>query len=339
MDALNNPMYLFWMADATLLTAGLHYMLTGKMQRRGALTWLTWALGIVLGVVCAKAVYAVIECLQFAMATGLKNFRLMDALLSTDLSRISYFGGVLGVCLGAALAGKITGNRPMAALNAYAPAGMLMAALARFGEGFLGTLCAGRMIENERLWFFPVAVQNSWGEGYLAVFLLAGLCCQAVCALSLWGFREDRFLRTLFYLCLPQILLESLRGQSLVVHEFVRIEQLICMVVIEVILILYGVWGKGHKARFVPAAVGLACAGLFVAVEFTLGGKLFNSVGEDYGLVRRVIAEEEDWIGEAGGKTNWTPFLAYCAMALGLAVLAWMEMLGYKNARERLRKA
>ena len=334
--------YLIWMAGSVLIAAGVHCLISSSLRRRGMNALLTALLGLALGVACAKAVYAIIECLQFWMATGLKNFRPLDALLSYDVYRASFFGGVLGVCLGAALAGKLTGNAPMKALNAYAPAGMLMAALARFGEGFLGTLGLGRVIENESLCFFPLAVVNRWGQGRWAVFMLMGVACLIVGVLSLLRFRENRFLRTLFYLCLPQILLESLRDECLVVHEFVRVEQLICMVTVEVIFILYGVWARGWKRRFLPAAMGLVCAGIFVAVEFTLGGKLFNGGGVEWdveeGFLRHALAEEEEWLEESGGGVNLVPFLAYCVMALGLMLLAWMETLGHRHIRDGIGK-
>ena len=338
--------YLIWMAGSTLITAGAHYLISSSLRRRAMNAGLTWLLGITLGLACAKTVYAVIEMLQFWMATGLKNYRFWDALLSFDVYRVSFFGGVLGVCLGAALAGRLTGNAPMRALNVYAPAGMLMAALARFGEGFLGFLGAGRMMKINGLSFFPIAVVNEWGEGRLAVFMLEGLVCLIVAAVSLRASSQDRFIRTLFYLCLPQILLESLRDGGLVVHEFVRIEQLISMVTVETVLILYGVWAKGKKRRFLPAAVGLMMAGLFVAVEFTLGGKLFNGTGggEDFGFLSHALAEEDEfwedaetWAEEAGGSELLIPCLSYGVMALGLALLAWMERLGYAKIKDRMK--
>ena len=86
--------------------------------------------------------------------------------------------------------------------------------------------------------------------------------------------------------------------------------------------------------------------GLFVAVEYTVAGKLFNGdgSGEDLGLLRRVLAEEdfwgdEDWLEEAGGAPNLAPFLAYCVMALGLGVLALMEILGHRGIEGRVEKA
>ena len=76
------------------------------------------------------------------------------------------------------------------------------------------------------------------------------------------------------------------------------------MVCMEVILLLYGLWaGKGTKKRFVPALVGLLCAGVFVALEFALD------------------------------KTDLPHVLTYSVMILFLGVLAWMECWGFKLSR------
>lgn len=265
-----NTTYLIWMG-ASVLTAGIvHYFLTGSLKKRGLLAVLTLLFGTVLGALFARLGYCL---LQFDYAMG---YGFMETLVSDDMSLMSYYSGMLGVILGAMLAAKCTGNRVMHALNAYAPAGALLASLARFGEQFLDMICAGNYVEDEALCFFPYAVSNEWDEWYVAVHLFAGLFYFIIFLVSLLKFREKRFLRTLFYLCLVQVFCESLRNQSLIWSQFVRVEQLLCMVAVEVILLLQGLRAKGEKKRFLPAVTGLVCAGIFVAVEFAVGGKLFE---------------------------------------------------------------
>ncbi|MBR1586468.1 MAG: prolipoprotein diacylglyceryl transferase [Clostridia bacterium] len=297
MDTVHSAYY-FWMLGSALITAGVQFLLAKGMKKRGLLCGLTLVLGTVIGVICARLFSAAAQ-FEYTLADGV-----METLLSDDVGQLSYYGGLTGVCFGVAQAARLTGNRPMAALNAYAPAGALMAALARFGEVFLGMRCAGNLVMTEKLCFFPVAIRNEWDEWYVAVFMLAGLAYLIVFAFSLLKYREKRFVRTLFYLCLPQILLESLRNQSIIWHEFVRMEQLACMVAMEVILVLYGVWAKGQRKRFLPAVAGLACAGVFVAVEFALD------------------------------KTDLPHLVTYAVMALGLVCLGWMECLGFGNVKK-----
>ena len=299
-----NRSYLIFMLGSALITAGVHYLLANHMKKRGLLAALTFVFGIVLGTVCARLMYCLI-CYQDVLMDGLQG-----TLFSDSMECVSYYGGMMGVILGAALAAKCTGNKPMAALNAYASAGALMAAMARFAEYFLyqsDGLCVGRIIEEEAFQFFPLAVSKAYSEDYtewsLAVFMLCGVAYLIVFLVSLNRFKEKKFIRTLFSLCLPQIILESLRNYNrLTWTQFVRVEQLMCMVCLEVILVLYGVWaGKETKNRFLPAIVGLLCAGLFVGIEFALD------------------------------KTNLPHAFTYAVMIAGLCVLGWMEHIGFKN--------
>ncbi len=298
-----NHSYLIFMLGSALITAGVHYLLAGGMKNRGLLAALTFVLGAVLGAVCAKLAYCLI-CIQDVLMDGFS-----ETLLTDNMECLSYYGGVAGVILGAVLAAKCTGNKPMEALNVYAPAGALMAAMARFAEYFLGTINVGRMIEDEAFQFFPLAQGVDYGYGYtewyLAVFMLCGVAGVIVFLVSLNKFKEKRFLRTLFYLLLPQIIFESLRNYNrLTWTQFVRVEQLACMLYIEAIYLLYAVWaGKGAKNRFLPAIVGLVCAGVFVGLEFALD------------------------------KTNLPHALTYSVMIVGLIVLGYMEHFGFKKIR------
>ena len=296
-----NSSYLIFMLVSALITAGVHYFLTGGLKNRGLLTALTFVFGTVLGAVCARLAYCLI-CIQDVLLDGV-----METLLSDSMECLSFFGGAAGVILGAWLAAKCTGNRPMAALDAYAPAGALMAALARFAEFYLDGVCVGRMIEDEAFQFFPLSMykhfEYGYTEWYLAVFMLAGIAYFIVFLVSLIKFKDKRFIRTLFYICLPQIILESLRNYNrLTWTQFVRVEQLACMLYIETVYLLYAVWaGKGTKNRFLPAIVGLVCAGVFVGLEFALD------------------------------KTNLPHVLTYSVMIAGLIVLGVMEHLGFKK--------
>ena len=295
-----NTSYVFWMANSILICAALHGGLTARLKHRGVLTVLTCLLATALGIVFARLAYCLIQ-IDYVMYDGF-----WETMKSDNLAYTSYYGSMAGAILGALLAAVITGNRPVRALNVWAPAGALMAAQARFAEYFLGTLRAGNYLEDAKVCFFPLAVENEWGEWYLAVFMLAGIVYLAVFFFSLFIFRKQRFARTLFYLCLTQIMLESLRNQSLIWSEFVRAEQLLCMVAAEGVLILLGVQlikkGLPFARAFVPAFAGLFCAGVFVAVEFTVQGKILP-----------------DMPGSV--------YLGYGVMLLGLMLLAVLEGL------------
>ena len=316
-----NSSYALWMAGSALVAAAIHFFLTKGLKKRELLTGLTLLLGVLLGVVCAKVLYCLTQIRYFR--DDVMNDGLWKALFSGNMGKMSFYGGVAGVILAAALAARCTGNGVMDALDAYAPAGALMAALARFGERFLEMIDVGEQLlsSEEGGWFLPLTVRTSyeysyeyaWGtvtETYtvwnLAVFMLAGIACLIVFAAALLLFWEKRFVRTLFYLCLPQILLESLRSDtSMKFHEFVKVEQLLCMIVMVVILALYGFWaGKKKFTHFLPVVLSLACAGLFVAVEFAKDDKIFAGLSQ-------------------------AKAIPYAVMRAGLVVLALLEFWGF----------
>ncbi|MBR6028884.1 MAG: prolipoprotein diacylglyceryl transferase [Clostridia bacterium] len=227
------------------------------------------ALGAVLGLLGAKTLY----CLF--MLNHLYHMGLGAFWTGLKVEELSYYGGVAGVCLAMWLTGKAFGLKARRAMNLLVPAAALMAALARFAEYFLGLLGTGMYLEES---FFPVAVAVSWGdwtEYYLAVFMLEGLLSLVAFVLSLVHRGERcRFLRTLFYLCLPQVFCESLRDSG-IKWLFVKPEQLACFLACVGILFWYCLTcgEKGWK-RFWPALACVPAAGLIVALEFALDGKI-----------------------------------------------------------------
>ena len=237
------------------------------VHRAAALSLLTLVLGIALGIVGARLVWF------------LCRINTRPALFGLAYYELSYYGGVAGVTLAVWLSARILGLNGKETLNAFAPMGAFMAAMARFAEGFLGMIGVGAWMEEGI--FFPVTVEfvydESYSEFYLAVFMLESLFSLIAMVLCLRHRDDpDRFLRTSFYLCLPQIFCESLRAQS-IKWLFVRSEQLFCFLFCEGVLIWYGIRKKGNPPflkRFGAALVGLLVCGLIITAEFALDGKI-----------------------------------------------------------------
>ena len=148
---------------------------------------------------------------------------------------------------------------------------------ARAAEWFLDMLGAGAYVENETFAKAPFAISNEWGEWFWAVFLLEALFALIVAVVFAVRNKEDtivslRFERVVYYLCVPQIFCESLRALGMR-WGFVRIEQVLCGVIIEGLLI-YGCLqytaDKGFWKRFWPCFAALGCVGVIVGVEFGL---------------------------------------------------------------------
>ena len=273
---VNIPAYLLFTGGSAALCC-LLFLFSAKSAlklpagRAAALSGLTLLLGAVCGLAGAKLLYLLFR-LPYLLKTGVFSY-----LFSLNQNELSYYGGAAGVCLGAALAARIQGIRPGRALNAFAASGALLAALFRFAEYWLGSLGTGDYLDPGLP--FPFAVSEVWNpefpEYYLAVFMLEGVIYARIALFSL-RCRKDRlcFLRTVFYLCLVQIICESMRAQSLR-WLFVRYEQLLCYLIAEGILIAYAVAGrKAGKRNSAAALFGLAVCGVTVLAEYMLDGKV-----------------------------------------------------------------
>ena len=301
--------YLITMGISALCVTVFFYFLLRKSpdlspEKALPLSACVLLLGAGLGILSAKLFYFLFNFF-YVIEQDAASFW-----LSLRTEELSYYGGVAGVCLAAALAAKIFGLKPGKLLNTFAPAGVLMAAAARFAEYFLYPTGTGISLENPLP--FPLAVNIVWSEDYtesaLAVFMFEGFLSLVAFVLCLKHREEPRrMLRTLFYLCLPQILLESLRADAIRLL-FVKMEQLLCFVFVEGVLVWYG-WKGGRKrfASWIPALAGLAVCGLTIVEEFMLDEKL-----RPFGTI------VPQWI-------------SYAAMAAGLVLLAVMEHRGNRR--------
>lgn len=237
--------------------------------RRGPRTALTaLAPGGVLGALLAKVLYFVLMLPYVWPRWG------FAALLRMDPATFSFFGLCLGLCLGVALAARLTGHAAAQTMDGFAPALAVFVALARMGEYFLGVQGSGNYVENEALCFFPLAVQNEWDEWYWAVFMLSALMAALCAAGVLWRERRWKavpglaFRRTAFYLALPQVLCESLRAECMR-WGFVKVEQVLCGVVIAGAVALSCLMARGRK-RWLPLLCTLVLIAGVVGVEFGL---------------------------------------------------------------------
>lgn len=128
------------------------------------------ALGIILGTVCSKVLFVLIKAQEQLDNYGLAAF------LRTQPAEFTFVGGCIGLELAVCLAARLCKQPVSSTLDAFAPAGALMAAVVRGSTYFLDRMSmvgVGDYVENEALCFFPVAVENEMLFGWFyAVFML-----------------------------------------------------------------------------------------------------------------------------------------------------------------------
>ena len=278
---VNVSAWLIWMGVSALFCGLLLFICSAAaketpLKKSAVFSLLSLGFGIVLGLLFAKLFY-----LLFRPSAPLK-----DGFFSVNPSEMTYYGGLAGVCLGVAAAAICSRYPVLKALNHFAFTAAVLAALIRFGEYWLGYLGTGGL---ENLFPgdldgitlpFPFALtevfSEDYSECYLAVFMLEGILSLCVAVFALLKRKDPLcFIRTLFYLCLFQILCESMRDISLR-WLFVRYEQVLCYLVAEGILLWYGIVSARKKKRnFGAAILGLVVCALTVTEEFMMDGKIF----------------------------------------------------------------
>lgn len=247
-----------WVAGLAALVV---FLWQGRGLRKRVLA-LTTVLGILLGLLGARLFY-VLARWELFMDVGLQNFfAAEDEELRVwgAVSGAGFWGAVGGVCLAAWIAGKCTGEKTAAILDALAPAGALGIAISRFGEYSIGE-GIGPEVDAEALQFFPLAVQNEWGEWNYALFLLEGLVGLAIFAFLICRGRESRGgKKARMFLVLyssTQIVLEALRRDNFLRWLFVRVSQVTAAVVL-LGLVVFGLirWARRWKDVSVKAFMG-----------------------------------------------------------------------------------
>lgn len=273
-----NTTYFLGMGLAAVVCTGLF---AWRLRRGGADVRTAAAalpLAILLGLVMSKAGYFLLELRDQYARYG------MAGLLTDRPSEFSFVSGCVGVVLAVIIAARLMKQRPMQVLDAFAPCGALMVALARGCEGLLDPMCLvgmGDFVENEALWFFPVAVEISMlYSAFYAVFMLEALLA-LICAcgsfLLSWKRRYAPgrvFLHTVTFLALPQVVVERLLSQCMR-WGFVRIEQLLCALLAFGVLLYACIKQRGGWRAFVPAVLAVVCMAVLIDMEFTLDNKPF----------------------------------------------------------------
>ena len=289
--------YMLWMAIGTVVIFalyGLRCLLAGRDKPVRKWAFLTAAIALVLTVRLtlefARVGYVVLnegvldfEAEEFDLAY------ILEDLFTFDLTGLSFFCGAAGVCLSVLLANLLTRRKAAAAgLDAFAPFGALMVVLFRVGQTAVPLSGRGKeLLEESAFSRFPfaMAVVNErgittwvWAICMLsAAFALAWAVVSFVISFRGRGRTGLNLTMTLFFLCVPQILCESMREND-IRWLFVHAEELFCAVTALAVMLVWVIGSRGipFLKRFGPLMIMAACIGLLVVTEFAIDGKWFD---------------------------------------------------------------
>ena len=275
-----NTIYFLALTIGAVLCAGLFAWKLRRANLKASAAWFALPLSAVLGLVMARMAYFALEFRDmYVKHDGFAG------LLSPNPQEFSIIGGCLGVILAVMMTAKITRQRALPVLDAFAPCGALMVAIARACEGLIDPMKMigmGAWVDNESLHFFPVAVEVEWMGTFYAVFMLEAVLA-LLCALGAFlishkgGFKPGRvFLHTMTFLALPQIFCEQILGDCMS-WGFVKIEQLLCALIVFCVIMNACIRMRKISA-YAPAVLCLVCAAVLIWMEFTLDNKLLFGI-------------------------------------------------------------
>ena len=264
-----------------------------KMGLR-ARTWDAMALlALPLGLICARLFYCFARFQYYRYDQG----GLISILRGWE-GGYSLWGALGGAVLAAVIAARITRQKPAPLLDALAPALAIFVALERFSEYFDSELGYGVPVTIPFFQRLPFAVYNEWWMDWmLAICLLEGMAALILFAVLLRKQRRPGDTARLFFVVYGacQILLESLREDSVPKWLFVKVYQVTALAAMLVLMIAAVVRWALNKSEarmktwqmIVWWAVFLLLTGTVVAMEFSIDGKILAELpgAAAYGII------------------------------------------------------
>ena len=237
-------------------------------------------LALLLGLFFARLVYSAVryDFLFFDAMDG--RFLGIAPFLDISKGSLSMFGMLLGVFLAAVLDARLARNKTTNRLDAIALPLAAFIAIARFGEILAGQGYGGA-VETEWLRFFPLSIQDPYGDWLTAVFVLEGLTALGIAGwLMILRRRKyaqlvNHYLNLMIPLCASQVFLESLRRDDYLRLEsngFVRVSQVLALVFL-IAIVAYLTHrsvreGKGWQQPVISWLVLVLAALAALAAEF-----------------------------------------------------------------------
>ena len=272
MTLTDSPVFAVCMMVAGLAAGMVWYALRlKKNDLPPAAALIGAAAGSVLALLFAKAGY-LLHDLGANLIDGY-----YDEITELIPEELSFACGALGIVAGVALGARLCGFKARKALDLFAAPGCVFLCLARLAEGGMETIGTGSAIEVSWLKWFPLAMQDSWGDAYLSVFFLEAvwaLIC-LIPALKTSGETQPGgvMARTAVWLLGAQIGFEMFLQYPFsrsFYTSFVSLDQVVCAIVLAVLVVR----GCARNKKWWPLPVTLLLMGLNALFQFYRDNKL-----------------------------------------------------------------
>ena len=222
-----------------------------------------WA--IPLGLIGGRALFVAVRWSLVVNELGWQQiFRLWDG-------GFALFGVIPGCLLAVFLCARQLRLRTAELLDAVAPGAALTLAIMRFAEYFTPQ-GLGPPMDSTALHWFPLAIQNSYGEWMVPVFFWEGLAALMIAGLSaraLYSPKRKPFNASsawFLWLGATQVILESLRTDDLLRLGLVKVSQLAAMACVLGVAVRWAV--LAYRAGKPGLKICAYCAGLLAGVGF-----------------------------------------------------------------------
>ena len=250
---------------AAAVSVFLVYLSMRGLQRNAWAIFTAWCLPLAL--LCARLIYCLARIGYIVDLYGI------GFIVRFWEGGYSLWGAAFGCVLAGLITAKRTGLKAKVILDAAVPALLAALALCRFAEYCSGQ-GIGLPVENSAMQFFPLSVQNEYGEWYFAIFIAEGLTALITLWLSVRLFHEDRALKAVIIIAATQIVWESMRRDMFLRWGFVRVTQLMAVLVLFAIMLMLCIGRIRAGEKPVYTMIGISAfallTGICIVMEFAM---------------------------------------------------------------------
>lgn len=231
---------------------------------------LTGVLALVLGLVVSRLFFGLMD-------EALGQRMPLWAMLRLSDGGYSMMGALFGVCMGAIVAARLTGQHAPRLLDYLAPAFLLFVACERLGESAISDYGISRILKGTLFQGSFLATEDEYGW-HLLTYMIESFLALVLSLVLIRDLKKERrggdtFLLFMLLFGASQILMESLRHDGhMTVNAFVRLEQVMSMMLLGTAVIVLSL-RRWHTRRGLAAAALILIpivTGAGVGIEFLI---------------------------------------------------------------------